>query len=321
MSGLKPIGSAVPYRDILLTIIITSYNTRDLVGDCLRSTYQNPPSEAYEIILVDDASMDGTSEMVRVTFPEVRLLRNDVNLHYARSNNRALDEARGRYVLLLNSDTIVLPQALDAMIAFLQGHPEAGAVSCKLLNEDGTIQWSVKSLPSPAAAIFGARSILTKLFPNNRFTRRHLLHIDRDMTQPFVAGLVSGAASMMPLKIVRQIGYLDVDFFYHVDADYCKRIADAGYKCFYLPTATIIHLNHRGCTMTSPLARLRSLMMFEVYSYRYYRKHFQKSSRSPMLIVAALGLCFHFLALASGQTYAELIGVARSMLQPKRSMG
>lgn len=219
MSGLKPTGFAMTYPDIALTIIITCYNTRDLIGDCLRSIYQNPPSEAHEIILVDDASTDGTSEMVRTTFPEVRLLRNDVNLHYAHSNNKALDEACGRYVLLLNSDTIVLPQALDAMIAFLEGRPEAGAVGCKLLNEDGTIQWSVKSLLSPGAAIFGARSLLTTLFPNNRFSRRHLLHIDRDMTQPFVAGFVSGAASMMPLKVIRQIGYLDANLFYHVDAD------------------------------------------------------------------------------------------------------
>lgn len=321
MNGLKPIGSAVAHADVVLTIIISCYNTRDLVGDCLRSIYQNSPSEAYEIILVDDASTDETSEMVIEAFPDVRLLRNDVNRHYAHSNNRALDEARGRYVLLLNNDTIVLPQALDAMTAFLRGHPEAGVVGCKLLNEDGTIQWSVKSLPTPGAAIFGARSFVTKLFPNNPFSRRHLLHIDRDMTQPFVAGFVSGAASMMPLNVVKKVGHLDVHFFYHVDADYCKRIADAGYKCFYLPTVEIIHLNHKGGTMTSPLARLRSLMMLEVYSYRYYRKHFQKSSWSPMLIVAALGLSFHFLALAAGQAYAELIGVVRSMWHPKRSTG
>jgi N-acetylglucosaminyl-diphospho-decaprenol L-rhamnosyltransferase len=321
MTGLKPIGPAMTHPDIALTIIISCYNTRDLVEDCLRSIYQNPPTEAYEIILVDDASKDGTSEMVHSRFPDVFILRNKINQHYAYSNNRALDHARGNYVLLLNNDTIVLPQALDRMIAFLREHPDAGVVGCKLLNEDGTIQWSVKSLPSPAAAIFGARSFVTKLFPNNRFSRQHLLHIDRDMTQPFVAGLVSGAASMMPLKVMRQIGYLDVNFFYHIDADYCKRVANAGYKCFYLPTASIIHLNHKGGTMASPLRRLRSLIMFEVYSYRYYRKHFQTTSWSPMLILAALGLCFHFVALATGQACAEFIGAARSMSQTKKSTG
>jgi N-acetylglucosaminyl-diphospho-decaprenol L-rhamnosyltransferase len=321
MSDSKPIGCAMTYPDIVLTIIISCYNTRDLVADCLRSIYQNAPSEAYEIILVDDASTDGTSEMVHETFPYVRLLRNDVNRHYTYSNNRGLDQARGTYVLLLNNDTIVLPRALDAMIDFLRGHPKAGAVGCKLLNEDGTTQSSVKAPLGPATAIFGARSFVTKLFPNNRFSRRHVLHIGRDMGVPFVAGFVSGAASMMPLNVMREVGHLDESFFYHVDADYCKRIGEAGYKCFYLPTAAIIHLNHKGGTMTSPLARLRSLMMLEVYSYRYYRKHFLRSSWNPMAAVVAVGLSLHFLALASGQVCAELIGVARSMSHPKRSTG
>jgi GT2 family glycosyltransferase len=146
-----------------------------------------------------------------------------------------------------------------------------------------------------------------------------VLHIGRDMGEPFLAGFVSGAASMMPLKVMREVGHLDESFFYHVDADYCKRIGEAGYKCFYLPTAAIIHLNHKGGSMANPLKRLRSLMMFEVYSYRYYRKHFLRSSWNPMAVVVALGLSLHFLALASGQVCAELIGAARSMSQPKRS--
>jgi GT2 family glycosyltransferase len=144
MSGLKPrIGSEIGHSDIALTIIISCYKTLELTRHCLRSIYENPPREAYEIILVDDASTDGTSQMVSETFPEVRLLRNDVNRHYTYSNNRGLDRARGTYVLLLNNDTVVLPQALDAMIDFLRKHPEAGAVGCKLLNEDGTTQPSV----------------------------------------------------------------------------------------------------------------------------------------------------------------------------------
>jgi GT2 family glycosyltransferase len=261
--------------------------------------------------------------MVRATFPEVRLLRNEINRHYAFSNNRALDQARGQYVLLLNNDTIVLPQALDGMVAFLRAHPEAGAVGCKLLNEDGTIQWSVKSLPNPASALFGARSFVTRIFPNNRFSRQHLLHLNHDMIQPFVAdaGYVSSAASMMPRKVMQEVGYLDIRFAYHVDADYCKRIADVGYKCYYLPTATIIHLNHRGGTMASPRVRFRSLMMFEVQSYLYYRRHVQRSAWSPMQVLVALGLFFHFLALSAGQAYAELVGAARTIRQPRGSAG
>jgi N-acetylglucosaminyl-diphospho-decaprenol L-rhamnosyltransferase len=321
MSGLKPIGSATTCPEIALTIIISCYNTRDLVADCLHSIYQNAPSEAYEIILVDDASTDGTSEMVCLAFPEVCLLRNDVNRHYTYSNNRGLDRARGNYVLLLNNDTVVLPQAFDAMIDFLRKHPEAGAVGCKLLNEDGSTQPSAKAPLGPATAVFGAQSFLTKLFPNNRFARRHVLHIGRDTGEPFVAGFVSGAASMMPLKVMRTVGRLDESFFYHVDADYCKRIGEMGYTCFYLPTAAIIHLNHKGGSMSNPLKRLRSLMMFEVYSYRYYHKHFLKSSWNPLAAVVALGLSLHFLALASGQAYAELVRLARSISLPKSSAG
>jgi GT2 family glycosyltransferase len=319
----KPVGNRMP-AEFVLTIIISCYNTRDLVADCLRSICQNPPGEPYEVILVDDASSDGTSEMVRSTFPEVRLLRNEINRHYAHSNNWALDHARGRYVLLLNNDTLVLPGALDGMITFLREQPDAGAVGCKLLNEDGTIQWSVKSVPNPAAAIFGARSIVAKWFPNNRFTQQHLLHIGRDMTRPFVAGLVSGAASMMPLVVMKEVGYLDAQFFYHIDADYCKRIANAGYKCYYLPTAAIVHLNHKGGTMTSLSTRFRSLMMFEVWSYRYYRKHIQTSWWSPMQAVVMLGLSSHFLVSGSAQIFTELSAAARSFYRArfvKRAIG
>ena len=314
-------GSGKANAGPVLSIIVTCYNTRDVVRDCLNSINQHPPNETYEIILVDDASSDGTSEMVQATFSEVRLLRNKTNMNYSYSNNRALEHARGQFVLLLNNDTLVPPLALDCMISFLRNCPDAGVVGCKLLNDDGTIQPSVKSLPNPAAALFGARSIVSRLFPNNRFTRRHLLHIDRDMTQPFVAGFVSGAAAMMPLAVVKKVGYLDQQFFYHVDADYCKRVSEAGYNCYYLPTASIVHLNHKGGTMASLPVRFRSLMKFERDSYRYYRKHIQTASWSPMQIVVAVGLSFHFLALASAQVFAEVAATVRPSPQTGVSIG
>jgi GT2 family glycosyltransferase len=217
----------------------------------------------------------------------------------------------------LNNDTIVLPQALDHMLAFLREHPEAGAVGSRLLNEDGTTQWSVKSLPDLGSALFGGRSIITRMFPNNRFSRKRFLHLDRDTPDPFVAGYLSGASKMMPRRIVDEIGYLDNQIFYHVDADYCKRITEAGYKCYYLPTATVVHLNHKGGTIVSSRLRFRSLLSFHVDCYIYYRKHIQRRAWSPLRIVVLVGLVSHFLTLLAIQASAEVAGVTRSLLQKR----
>jgi GT2 family glycosyltransferase len=300
-------GSAT--ASVTLSLIIPTYNARELLAGCLQSIYQNPPSEPYEIIVVDDASVDGTSEMVRKRFPEVRLLRNEINQHYARSNNRAIRHARGQYLDLLNNDTIVLPEAFDRMLAFLRSHPEAGAVGSRLLNGDGTLQWSVKSLPNPGSALFGSRSIIARMFPNNPYSRKHLQHIGRDLTKPFVAGYVSSASIMLPRSVVEEVGDLDRRLSYHVDADYCKRISDAGYKCYYLPTATVIHFDHKGGTMVSLRRRFRSLVEFHIGSYIFYRKHIQRSPWSPTQIIIVVGIIARFLLSLAAQALVELRGM------------
>jgi len=291
---------------VTVSIIIATYNARELLADCLQSIRQNPPSEPYEIIVVDDASTDGTSEMVRARFSDARLFTNKINSHYATSNNLAFGQARGRYLYLLNNDTIVLPQAIDSMLAFLRDHPDAGAVGSKLLNEDGTIQWSVKSLPNLGSAVFGARSIISRFFPGNPFTRKHLMHLDRDLTKPFVAGYVSSASVMMPREVVRKVGDLDWRLSYHVDADYCKRISNAGYNNYYLPTATVIHLNHKGGTMVSPRRRLRSVVEFHRGSYIYYCKHIEQTAGVPKKIVVVVGLLVRFFVSLVAQALSEL---------------
>jgi len=301
----KPLSNGVT-EPVTLSVIIPTYNARELLANCLRSIYQNAPREPYEVIVVDDASADGTSEMVRDRFAEVRLLRNEVNQHYARSNNRAIQHARGKYLHLLNNDTIVLPDAFDRMLAFLREHPDAGAVGSRLLNGDGTIQWSVKSLPNPGSALFGSRSIITRIFPNNPYSRKHLQHMGRDPIKPFVAGYVSSASIMMPRKVVDQIGGLDERLSYHVDADYCKRISDGGYECYYLPTATIIHFDHKGGTMVSLRRRFRSLVEFHVGSYIFYRKHIQRSPRSPMQIIVVPGILARFLVSITARAVSEI---------------
>jgi N-acetylglucosaminyl-diphospho-decaprenol L-rhamnosyltransferase len=224
----------------------------------------------------------------------------------------ASEDARAPF-RLLNNDTIVLPAAIDRMLAFLRSHPEAGCVGSRLLNEDGTVQWSVKSLPDLGSALFGGRGPVTRLFPGNRHTRRRFLHHDRpDEEEPFVAGYLSGASKMMPRRVVDEIGYLDTRMFYHVDADYCKRIADAGYLCYYLPSATVIHLNHKGGTMVNAKLRVRSLLSFHRDCYVYYCKHIQRRSWSPLrpMVLAALGV--RFLVVLAAQVAGELVGAMRS---------
>ena len=280
--------------EIALSIVIANYNGRDLLAGCLDSIYHNPPTRPFEVFVVDDASADNSAQMVRERFPQVHLLQNERNLHYGASNNRVFGLSRGRYVYLLNNDTLMLPRALDAMIAFLDECPEAGAVGSKLLNGDGTIQASVKSLPCATSALFGARSIITKLFPNNQFSRDHLLHLQHDMSRPFTAGYVSSASIMIRREVIRRVGGLDERLSYHVDADYCKRIWDGGWKVYYLPSAEVIHFNHQGGTLVTLKRRLKSIVEFHRGSYIYFRKHQMRSRFEPMHFLAVAGLAARF---------------------------
>jgi GT2 family glycosyltransferase len=305
-------SNGVPESAIVLSIIIVTFEACDVAVDCLESIRRNPPREPYEVIVVDNGSTDGTHEILGSRFPETRLIRIPINGPYAVANNRALVLARGRYLCLLNNDTIVLPEAFDLMLAFLREHPEAGAVGSRLLNEDGTTQVSVKPLPSAASALFGARSIITHLLPRNRYSRKELLHLDSDMMTPLVAGYISGAVSMHPREVVDRVGELDKRFFYFVDADYCKRIADAGYKCYYLPTATITHLNHKGGSRASVKERVRRVVDFHLGAYIYYRKHVQQSPWSLMHVVTVSGLFARFLVTLAAQACAEARGLVGS---------
>ena len=307
MTHGKAVGDGGIGITVSVSIIIATYNARERLADCLASIYQNPPSEPYEIIVVDDASGDATSEMVAQRFPDVRLFKNATNCHYAYSNNLAFQHARGQYLYLLNNDTIMLPNAVDRMIEFLRKRSDVGVVGSKLLNEDGTIQWSVKSLPNIGSALFGARSIVTRLFPNNPLSRRHLLHLDHNLSDPFIAGYVSSASMMVPSDVVRKIGGFDERLSYHVDADYCKRISDLGYLCVYLPDSAVIHLNHKGGTMVSRSRRFRSVIEFHRGSYIFFRKHIQRTAGIATCIIVPAGIFIRFIFCILTQTMTEVV--------------
>jgi hypothetical protein len=297
----------------VISVIIASYNTRELLSRCLASIDGAPAERACEVLVVDDASSDGSPEMVRGRFPEVRLIVNRENRGYAYSNNLAIAKSRGRFVYLLNSDTEVFAGALDHMAGFLETHPDAGAAGSALYNRDGSVQASVKSLPTVRSALFGKRSWLARWFPRFSATRSELLNWRVESGIPFQAGYVSSASIMIPRDVVERVGDLDTRLWYFIDADYCKRIWDIGRAVYCVPAAKVLHVEHLGGTLAGWKQRFRSMWRFHYGAYIFFRRHSGWAGWHPVTALIILGIAMRFVLSLGLQTIKELTGVEREV--------
>ena len=259
--------------NIDISICIVSYRARNYLYDCLRSIDETIDSLSCEIIVVDNHSEDGTVEMLRNEFPNVYLLVNDHNTGYTRPNNQAMRVSQGKYILLINPDTLVKPNAIVELVNFLDAHPEAGIVGPKVLNRDGTLQKQCRrseARPWDAICYFSG---LSRLFPKDkRFAGYLMTYLSEDTAHE--AEAVSGSCMMIRREVIDQIGYQDENFFaYQEDTDYCRRARLAGWKVFYNPSAQIIHFGGEG---GSRIHHTRSIIEWHRSYYLYYRKHFAK---------------------------------------------
>jgi GT2 family glycosyltransferase len=272
-----------------LSICIVTLNASNYLQNCLRSIFEDSshrekPSAAQadphpavglpilniEVIVVDNGSTDGTIAMLQSEFPTARLIRNDTNLGFARPINQALHASTGRYLLLLNPDTIVLPGAINELVAYLESNPGVGICGPKVLNRDGTLQKACRRGVSRPWAAFSYFSGLSSLFPHSKFFGGYLLnYLDEDDIHE-VDG-VSGSCMLIRRQVTEQIGYLDERFFaYQEDADYCFQAKKSGWKVVYLPTAQIIHFGGQGGSRVQPY---RSIFEWHRSYYLYYRKN------------------------------------------------
>ncbi len=297
----------------VISVIIPSYNTRELLWRCLSSIYNAPPKRSLEVFVIDDASSDGSPDMVRERFPQVRLIVNRENRGYAHANNLAIAASQGRFVYLLNSDTEVSPGALDHLAAFLETHPEAGAVGSALYNSDGSVQASVKSLPTLRSAFFGKRSWLARWFPRFSATRAELLNWRVDAGVPFQAGYVSSASIMIPRDVALRVGELDTRLWYFIDADYCRRIWDIGRSVHCVPAAKVLHVEHLGGTLAGWKQRFRSMWRFHYGAYIFFRKHSGWAVWHPVTLLIVLGIAARFVLSFGVQTIKEVTGVEREV--------
>ena len=246
-----------------LSVIIVNWNTRDLLLKCLESLYSTLQGLAHEVIVVDNDSSDGSVQAVGERFPQVTVLANKRNIGFAGANNLAFRRARGRYLLILNSDVEVTPEAVPGTVRFLDSHPKAAAAGIQLFFPDGRKQNSFDSFPTIATEILN-KSLLRKLFP------RALPSKNQEYTSPLPVDLVIGAFLMVRREVVEEVGDLDERFFLFMEeADWCLRMRRAGWEIYYLPDYRAIH--HHGASKR----KLESASWIEYYrsTYLYFRKH------------------------------------------------
>jgi N-acetylglucosaminyl-diphospho-decaprenol L-rhamnosyltransferase len=275
--------------EIEVSVIIVSYHCRDDVMACIESLFASRTARRFEVIVVDNGSNDGTLELLKNRIPQAHLIPMGVNAGFSKANNVGMAAARGHHVLVLNPDTVVEPGTLDRLADWLDSHGSAGVAAPQLLNADGTDQRTARAFPTPTAALFGRRSPLTRWFLHNRWSTRFLSGSAHTGDESFRIDWVSGAAMMVPASVVHEVGGFDEAFFlFWEDADWCKRIADAGYDVWCIPQAHVTH--DEGGTRSHGWAP-RVIRHFHRGAYLYWRKHHAPQPWNPLRWLAAAALC------------------------------
>ncbi|MFA4967502.1 MAG: glycosyltransferase family 2 protein [Candidatus Margulisiibacteriota bacterium] len=274
-----------------LSVCIVNYNARTMLENCLRSIIDNANSLIYEIIVVDNASEDGSKEMVRQKYPQVKLMANDRNQGFAKASNQAIKVSSGSYVVLLNNDMVLSNNAFELMVEKLKSDAKIGALTCKIFEKDGkTVQRNCRAFPSLIGTMFGRASLLSRLFPNNPVTRKNLLS-DWDYNSPRSVDWVSGACLMVRKEIIDKVGLLDENFFiYWEDTDWCRRIRDKGWEIWFLPQGRMIHFTGSGGGQRSLWVESFTIYHLHRGAFYYFKKHHFKSWINPMAWIAFAGM-------------------------------
>jgi N-acetylglucosaminyl-diphospho-decaprenol L-rhamnosyltransferase len=244
---------------------VVSYNTRDVLARCLESVRAASDGLDMELIVVDNASCDGSAEMVGERFPEASLLANERNVGFGRANNQAFARTGGRYILMLNPDTDVRSDALRRLVNFADHHPAAGAIGARLENPDGSLQHSAFRFPDLRQAFFGFFDLVPLDAPINGRYRAE------EFARAFAAEHVLGACLLLRREALEAVGTLDPRYFmYFEETDLCLRLRRAGWQTLYTPEARVVHI---GAASTSA-ARERMSVEFHRSQAYFYRKHY-----------------------------------------------
>ncbi|MGB2695040.1 MAG: glycosyltransferase family 2 protein [Dehalococcoidia bacterium] len=270
-----------------VSIVIVSYNGRDFLRRCLSSVHHHTRGIEFEVIVVDNASADGTPEMVAEEFPQVTLIRRGSNAGFAVAVNQGAAIAKGSTVFVLNPDAELLDDALSRMLGYLNQHSDIGVLAPKLLDGDGSLQLSCRAFPNYAVALFNRYSLLTRILPKNRLSARYLMTAF-DHSAIADVDWISAACWLIPRRTIELVGLLDEGYFWSIeDVDYCQRVHRSGLRVVYFPEVAVRH--HIG--VSSATLPNRAIIARHRGMWRYYRSYLRPGSplAKPMMDVLVRG--------------------------------
>jgi len=264
-----------------LSIVIVNYNAKKYLEQCLGSIYKSSPQINFELILIDNGSIDNSTFMVKEKFPMVKLIENRKNEGFVKAVNKGIKLCKAKYVLSLNNDTFIYQNSLGELLKFMNSHPEVGICGPKVLNSNGTIQHQCKrGFPTISSAFYYFLG-LHKYFPKSK-TFGHYLMTYLNPEEISEVDSVSGACLMVKREIIEQVGLLDEDYImYGDDLDLCYRIKKIGLKVYYVPTAQIIHYGG----VSSQKLPYKGVIWFYRAMYIFYKKHYAKKSNFVVSII------------------------------------
>ncbi len=251
-----------------VSVIIVNWNTKGLLRDCLSSVYEHAGEVDYEIIVIDNASTDGSASMVKNDFRQVILIENSKNRGFAAANNQGMAVAKGRYVLLLNSDTVVLDNAIANTVCFADENPQAAVTGCRVLNPDRTLQRTCFMFPSILNMLLSS-TYLYKLFPSSRFFgREQMTWWNRSDVRK--VDVVTGCFMLVRREAIEQVGMMDEQFFmYGEETDWCYRFWKKRWTVMFAPVGEIIHFGGQS-TAQKPVAMIVQLRLSIL---KFMKKH------------------------------------------------
>jgi len=277
-----------------LTIIIPSYNTRDLLRQCIKSIYQHTTGITFEIICIDDNSPDKSADMVAQEFPKVILVRNNINQFYARNNNLGMGMSRARYACLLNSDVMLISNAFQSLVGFMDDHPEAAACGPKLLNPDMTVQHCIRRFAGASTFLLQTLN-WHKIFPRSRLMKLYYC-TDFDYSKPQLVQSIGTTAYILRRSTWKQAGVLDERFrLAVVDLAYNYMLNRNGYKVYYTPCAAVVHFGGQSINQNT-LASLRDQQRALTDLNEHY-DYFGKGRLMKLLVRSALIARYYLKAL------------------------